>query len=53
MNRADLRREKSSLSLRTSAAPDLGLDASADGRTILCSRVDTSINDLMLVENFR
>jgi len=31
----------------------LGLTATADGRTILYSKTDSSVNDLMLVENFR
>ena len=31
----------------------LGMTASADGRTILFTRVDASIDDLMLVDNFR
>jgi hypothetical protein len=32
---------------------DFGLSASRDGRTILFCRVDSSVNDLMLVEKFR
>jgi Tol biopolymer transport system component len=42
----------------TTVAPNLGnvylgLTASADGRTVLYSRVDSSVDDLMVVDNFR
>ena len=30
-----------------------GLTASRDGRTVLLSRVDSSVDDLMLVDDFR
>jgi hypothetical protein len=32
---------------------DFGLGASPDGRTILYTRVDSTVNDLMLVSDFR
>jgi Tol biopolymer transport system component len=32
---------------------DFGLSAARDGRTIMFTRVDSSLNDVMLVENFR
>jgi hypothetical protein len=44
----------------TTVSPNLGdctkaggLSAALDGRTILFARLDSSVDDLMLVENFR
>ena len=31
----------------------IGLTASPDGRTVIYTRIDSSVDDLMLVENFR
>lgn len=50
----DLKSRKSTLIARNLGNPFIGaLTVSADGRTILYSRLDSSIQDLMLVENFR
>jgi hypothetical protein len=49
----DLVTHKTSTVARDLGNVFLGLAASNDGRTIFYSRVDSSTNDLMLVDNFR
>ena len=49
----DFATRKSTLVAGNLGTVSFGLTASRDGRTILYSRVDSSVNDLMLVENFR
>jgi eukaryotic-like serine/threonine-protein kinase len=49
----DFATRKSKTVARNLGQVDTPLTASADGRTILYSRVDSSMDDLMLVENFR
>jgi Tol biopolymer transport system component/tRNA A-37 threonylcarbamoyl transferase component Bud32 len=49
----DFATRESRLVARNLGAVAAGLASSRDGRTIFYSRVDSSINDLMLVENFR
>ena len=57
-NRTRLRFYDFATGLSTTVAEDLGNigftpGVSPDGRTILYSRVDSTVDDLMLVENFR
>ena len=49
----DFATHHSTLVTANPAPVSAGLAASRDGRTVLYSRVDSSVNDLMLVENFR
>jgi dipeptidyl aminopeptidase/acylaminoacyl peptidase len=44
---------KSTIVARNLGEIGFGLTASPDGRTILYSRLDSAVNDVMLVENFR
>ncbi len=49
----DFATSKSTTVARNLGIIPIGLTASPDGRTILYTRVDSSVDDLMLVENFR
>jgi tricorn protease-like protein len=49
----DFATRRSTTTARNLGNVDVGLTVSPDGRTILYSRVDSSIDDLMLVDNFR
>jgi hypothetical protein len=49
----DFKTRRSTTVARNLGYVDTPLTTSADGRTILFSRVDSSVDDLMLVENFR
>src|SRR5437867_442476 len=49
----DFATRKSTTVARNLGNVDLPLTASPDGRTILYPREDSSVDDLMLVENFR
>ena len=49
----DFRKRRSTTIARNLGTVDLPLTVSPDGRVILYTRLDASIDDLMLVENFR
>ena len=49
----DFATRKSSVVARNLRDVRLGLTASPDGRTILYTRLDSAVDDLMMVEHFR
>jgi len=49
----DFSTRRSTIVARNLGTVDIPLTASADGRTILYHRLDSAVDDLMLVENFR
>jgi len=49
----DFTTHRSTTVARNLGLVDVGVTATLDGRTILYSRMDASVDDLMLVENFR
>jgi Tol biopolymer transport system component len=49
----DFATRRSTTVARNLGSVDVGLTASPDGRTLLYCRMDSSVDDLMLVENFR
>jgi hypothetical protein len=49
----DFATRRSTTVARNLGEVDLSLTASSDGRLILYPRLDSSVDDLMLVENFR
>ena len=49
----DLATRKATTVARDLGNVDFGLSASPDGRSIFFSRVDSLVNDIMLVEDFR
>ena len=49
----DFGSRKSAIVARNLGDAFLGLTSTPDGRTILYTRIDSSVDDLMLVENFR
>lgn len=49
----DFATHKSTIAARNLGNVNRGLTASSDGRIILYTRIDSSVDDLMLVENFR
>jgi len=49
----DFAAPQSTTIVRDLGAPFFGLGASRDGRTVLWTRIDSSIDEVLLVENFR